>query len=970
MLVNSDTELQAIADRSSARAFSDNMSQKEASGKGRGLLKRLTVIFFCCLMLNGCIFNVPVFAEGHDAAEVRTVRAGFFEFDGYHMMSETGRRSGYGYDFLQEIARYQNWKYQYIGYDKTWSEMQDMLEDGTIDILTSAQKTPEREQKFDFSDKSIGTSSAILTVKSGNTRYAAGDYAAYNGMIIGQLNNSSRNDSLSEFAEEKGFTYISKFFDDTASMTDALQKGTVDALLTSNLRVISNEWILDQFAPSDFYAIVKKGNTELLSEINEAIAKLDDSYPDWRTELWNKYYLADAGAEIPFTADERAFISEAKSSGTKLTAIVEPDRAPYSYFENGKAKGIMPEIFYKIEDLTGLDFDIIEADGRNDYFRRIEGKEHIDVRIDSFADYYAAETTGFKLTDSYLTATISKVTRKTATSSVTVAVTEKGDPTDLRISLLNGDVPLVYYPSIADCINAVKNGKASETYLYTYSAQQYLDQDATGSLMSVLLPQYQISFALGVALDDDPRLMTILDKAINYVNGSITHEIILDQTKAVQQSLTFKEYLLANPVLLAGLIAGLALMAGLAAALIYRRHAVQLIKKKNAELNVAIERANKANEAKTSFLSSMSHDMRTPLNGIIGFTDFALQTSDPEKKQEYLSKVQKSSAVLLGLINDTLDVSRIESGKVRLSPEYISVRTAFDDLCIVIDSSARQKNIQFTSRFNIPDNLEAFVDKLKLQEIFMNLLSNAIKFTPDGGIVQFFGEETGSHDHISDFKFIVQDTGIGMSLQFQKEMYEPFTQEMSSQNGGGTGTGLGLYISKRYVELMKGRIEVQSEPGHGTVFTVYISAASRKAQPAPEKNSGQDADFTGKCIMVTEDNIFNSEIARTLLEHKGASVITAVNGQQAAELFKNKPAGTFDAILMDVHMPVMGGYEATGNIRKMDKSDAETVPIIAMTADAYDEDIKNCLKAGMNGHIAKPIDPALMFGVLDRWMNQ
>ena len=170
---------------------------------------------------------------------------------------------------------------------------------------------------------------------------------------------------------------------------------------------------------------------------------------------------------------------------------------------------------------------------------------------------------------------------------MTVAVTEKGDPTDLRISLLNGDVPLVYYPSIADCINAVKNGKASETYLYTYSAQQYLDQDATGSLMSVLLPQYQISFALGVALDDDPRL-TILDKAINYVNGSITHEIILDQTKTVQQSLTFKEYLPANPVLLAGLIAGLALMAGLAAALIYRRHAVQLIKRKNAELNVAI----------------------------------------------------------------------------------------------------------------------------------------------------------------------------------------------------------------------------------------------------------------------------------------------------------------------------------------------------------------------------------------------
>lgn len=934
------------------------------------VLCRLAVLLLACLiLLNSEAFKTVVFAEGHVTDSVDTIKVGFFSFDGYHMVSDSGKRSGYGYDFLQEIGRYTNWRYQYIGYDKTWSEMQEMLENGTIDLLTSAQKTEAREKLFDFSDESIGTSSAILTIKSGNTRYTAGDYSTYSGMVIGQLKNSSRNISLAKYAAEKGFTYVSKYFDNPSAMTEALQDGSVDALLTSNLRVISNEWILDQFSSSDFYVMVKKGNTKLLKQINTAISQLDTYYPDWRSELWKKYYLVDSGDAIPFTAEERAYIAGLTSGNKKLTAIVEPDRAPYSYFENGEAKGIMPEVFARIEDLTGIHFDILDAGDRNSYFGLVQGKDHIDVRIDALDDYYAAETTGFKLTDSYLTTTVSKVTGKTVSSSAAVALTENGDPTDIRTSLIDGDTPVTYFPSISDCITAVKSGKASAAYVYTYCAQQYLDQDATGSLIAVQLPQYQISFALGVAEDDDPRLLTILDKAVNYVNGSITHEIILEQTNVAQHSLTFTEYLLANPLLLTGSIVGFGLLLGLTAALFYRRHAVQLIEKKNEELSYAIEQANQANQAKTTFLSSMSHDMRTPLNGIIGFTNFALRTDDPAKKQEYMTNVQKSSAVLLSLINDTLDVSRIESGKVQLVFEYAPAKTIFDNLCLVIGTNASQKNIHFISRIKVSDRLEVKTDKLKLQEIFMNLLSNAIKFTPNGGTVCFTVEETGVHDGIYDFRFTVQDTGIGMSLQFQEHMYEPFVQEHTSQNGSGTGTGLGLCISKRYIDLMNGSIEVQSAPGHGTVFTVRISAEGRKAEALQEEQRAPSYDFTGKCIMVAEDNVFNSEIAKTLLEHNGARVITAANGQEAVNLFEDNPAGTFHAILMDVHMPVMGGYEATRHIREMDKPDAKTIPVIAMTADAYDEDVQNCLKAGMNGHIAKPIDTAVMFSELDRRMR-
>lgn len=937
--------------------------------RGNCLKKTLTA-FLCAFLLCGLGYSRSmVSAEGHDSGSVRTVNVGFFAFDGYHMISESGKRSGYGYDFLQKIASYTNWKYNYVGYDKTWSEMQDMLENGTIDLLTSAQKTAEREEKFAFSDKSIGTSAAILTVKSGDTRYIAGDYSSYSGMVIGQLNNSSRNDSLARFAQEKGFTYDSRYYDSPAAMKEALQSGAVDALLTSNLRVISNEWILDQFDASDFYVMVRKDDTELLQEINAAIAELDASYPSWRSELWNKYYLVDSGDAIPFTADERAYIADLAAAGTSLTAVIEPDRAPYSYFENGTAKGIMPEIFARIEELTGIRFSILEAKDRNDYFRLVQGKDHIDVRIDAFADYYAAEMTGFKLTGSYLTTTISKVTGKASTSSPAVALTEAGDPTDLRSSLIAGDVPLVYYPSIRDCIDAVKNGDASATYVYTYSAQQYLDRDATGSLMAVLLPQYQVSFALGVAADDDPRLLTILDKAVNYVKGSIAQQIILDQTKATQHSLTFAEYIQVNPGLQLGMIIGFGLLAGLIAILFYRQHAMRLIEEKNVQLKEAMEQATKASQAKTAFLSSMSHDMRTPLNGIIGFTDFALRTDDPEKKQQYLANVQKSSSMLLSLINDTLNVSRIESGKMQLSLEYVSAKSIFDNLCLVIEASARQKNIRFLSDLKVMDGLEVNIDKLKLQEIFMNLLSNAIKFTPDGGTVRFLAEQTGFHDSTGDFRFTVQDTGIGISPEFRQQMYEPFSQEHSAQNGGGTGTGLGLYITKRYVDLMKGRIEVESELGKGTTFTVHLSAECRvNKTPMPDPDA-QAYDFSGKCIMIVEDNQFNLEIAKTLLEQKGAQTVAAVNGQQAVNVFADSPAGTFSAILMDVHMPVMGGYEATRHIRSMPRMDAGTVPIIAMTADAYDEDVQSCLKAGMNGHISKPINTELMFAQLAKLMT-
>lgn len=926
----------------------------------------LIVMTVFALLLSVFTGSFAVLAENGNHGSKEVINVGFFAFDGYHMIDEDGTRSGYGYDFLQKLGTYTGWTYNYVGYDKSWSDMQEMLLNGSIDMVTSAQKTEDRLQKFAFSDESIGTNYAVLTVKSGNTKYAAGDYANYNGMKIGILNNSSRNNKLAEFAEEKGFTYTTVSYDDTTIMELALQNGTVDALFTSSLRVISNEWILDQFDSSDFYVMVRKDRTELLDRINAAITQLDNNYPDWRNELWNKYYQADTGNQIAFTAEERKYIDSLQNSDTTLTAIISPDRIPYSYFENGTAKGIMPDVLKKIEDATGLKFDIKETKDRQEYADLLTSDQHIDVKVDTYTDYYQAEINGYKITDAYLSTNVDKITGKF--NSDVVAVLKYADPTEVRKDILSSDQHLLYCDSNEECIQAVKNGTAGSTYLYTYQAQYYVDSDTSGSLKAVTLPQYTINYSFGVAVDDDYRLLTIMDKAVNYVQGDITQQIILEQTSTTSYSMTLLEYLRSNPIILVAVFTVLGLLLGLVALTIYRRHSMKLIAQKNADLENAIQDAETANVAKSTFLSSMSHDMRTPLNGIIGFTDFALRTNDVKKKQEYLTKVQKSSMVLKNLVNDTLNVSRIESGKTSLNPEFTSTQEIYDNLTLVVAAAAEEKGVEFHTSSDVPVDVYVKVDKMKLSEIFMNLLSNAIKYTPKGGSVWFDVKYEMINDSSAKFLFIVKDNGIGMSKEFQKIMFDAFAQENQNTKMM-EGTGLGLYIVKRYVDIMDGKIDVESEQGKGTTFYVsFIREVKHSSLINNDKKANYD--FTGAQILLAEDNQFNQEIAKTLLTEKGASVTLANDGQEAVDLFKNSEEGYYAAVFMDVHMPILGGFEATKAIRSLDRKDAKTIPIIAMTADAYDQDVQNCMNAGMNAHVAKPIDTEHLYSVLNEMLKK
>ncbi|MDO4563509.1 MAG: transporter substrate-binding domain-containing protein [Clostridia bacterium] len=489
----------------------------------------------------------------------RVVRVGYCLMDGYYMLDEYGEKSGFGYEFLQNMRLYVDWNYVYVGYEKSPSDMMVMLENGEIDMFAPVQKLPEREEKFAFSKLPLGTASTILSVKEeSGALYRAGNYDTYNGMRIGIISGSSQVDTVESFAQEKGFSYIPVFYETEEDLKNALENGDVDAIADMSIRVLSGEYILDSFSPYPFYIMTAKDNTELMGEIDYALERLSKEMPTLSSSLMNKYYASASAESIMLTPQEREYIQKCYSEGTTFSALLYPDHAPYSYFENGQMRGINVELAQEMIRRTGLNIKIITAESAREY-RELIDEGRVEILMDVMYDYNRAEREDYYLTQPYNASSVSMLTRKRAPQINSVATTLTGSVTReflLKMNILAPEIKI--YPDVDACVDAVKNGEADAMFLYGEWAKKVVYEDEQNILIATAVEE-ECGFAIGVSLSQSAELASIMNKAALSISDTFVRTVADKYTQYPQRTFSLIGYMYTNPV--AAIILALALFA-------------------------------------------------------------------------------------------------------------------------------------------------------------------------------------------------------------------------------------------------------------------------------------------------------------------------------------------------------------------------------------------------------------------------
>ncbi len=1023
-------------------------------------LRPVTLLLTALLLLS---LVTPAFAAKHQR---ETVRVGFFEMDGYHMIDENGNRSGYGYDLLQLASRYMDYNYEYVGYDKGWNDMLQMLHDGEIDMLTSAYLTDDRPDDFAFS-KPVGTSSAMLTTNADNTALISGDYDGYDGLRIGMLSGNSLNRDMAEFAELNRFSFTPVYFTLTSALEQALQDGEVDAILTGSMRSHEEERVLETIGSHDFYVMVRKEDTLLLQRINYAIDQLNAVEGDWMTTLTSRYYTHSGTKDLHFTPEEKRIIQDYFAGRKTLTVAVCTDKKPYAYEEDGKARGIMVDYFAKLAAYATIPYEIIVPESREEYIQWIENKA-ADVFLDGrYQNLSQLENLGMCVSAPYTTMHMAMVTRRDFDGNVnTLAVSGSQGAFGIDDGLA-ATAQRLMVPDREAAMNAVLSGRADATYVYLYTAQQFVNQDERGLLTYTLLDEPTYDYHLLFTDNVDRQLAGIFTKAIyamsdgtfediashyttykagdvdfitwakihplpvlligfsmalvafllymmisQFVNqderGLLTYTLLDEPTydyhllftdnvdrqlagiftKAIyaMSDGTFEDiashyttYKAGDvdfitwakihplPVLLIGF--SMALVAFLLYMMISRRKRVKREIQRADQMMALAEQAERANRAKSDFLANMTHDIRTPMNAIVGFADLMTYSmDDPEKLRDYIQKIKFSGRHLLTLIDEALDMSRIEANQLALRPEPVSLREQLQQTATIITVSADEKGQDFAISESGVLHDSVVVDSGRLRQILLNLLSNAVKYTQDGGRIRLDVEELPCDTEGSGlYRFTVTDNGCGMSPKLLSRIFEPFVRGEASVTNKIQGTGLGMPITKTLVEAMGGTIGVESTVGEGSRFTILLTlpfAPEQEAAVAPETVTPPGG-LEGRRFLCAEDNELNAEILAATLEMYGAACTICSDGKEIVMAFQDVKEGEYDAILMDIQMPRMNGLEAARAIRRSDNPLGASIPIFAMTANTSPEDVQRSLDVGMNAHLVKPISAEALENAVD-----
>ena len=936
------------------------------------LMRKSVCALLSLLLLLSAMLPVKAAAE---TAPVKVVRVGSFE-DTFNYCNEKGARKGYGYELLQTLSGYTGWQFEYVTCD--WSDCFEKLENGEIDIMGGISYTEDRAEEMLFSDEPMGEEKYYLYADLSRADISASDFKILDGKKIGVVMGTEPEVMLTEWEEKHGIKTQHVNISNNEDVKQKLANHEIDCFVSLEESLWAELGIstITRVGKSGIYYALNKDRPDLKEELDNAMRALDEAAPFYTADLYKRYFSLDY---IPIlTGEEKAWL---KGHGAIRMGFLTSDRGVSTYDPaTGEITGTITDYIQFAADCLGnqeLEFQLVGYDDKEAELNALKSGEidmifHFDQSPNLAEEYRVA------------------CTNTTWTSNM-MAVTNKqhfNENKANRVAVPRNKISLTryiafYYPQweIVDCdtqedaIKLVKDGQADCFITGVSSEAKY---SKNHGFYSVLLPNPAKScFAVN---SGNRSLLSILNKTIKAMPANmLTSSLAMYKSSA--RKVTLSDFIKDNfvMVLLVSSIAVAAVLLTILKLLQKARKAEAAAKKAandtqelNAKLQVAVENAESANHAKSTFLFNMSHDIRTPMNAIIGYADLASRHSDdPAKLKNYMENIQVCGQNLLMLLNNVLDLARIENDKTEMEYSVSDVDKDFRNCIAMFRNQADSKGQTLTVTTHLLHPY-VYVDIPHLTEVCTNLVSNAVKYTGAGGTIRCdVTQKPGEKEGWCDTVVTVADNGIGMSQEFQKHIFEPFERERTSTISKVEGSGIGMGIVKKLVGLMGGTVAVESKIGVGSKFTVTIPcriASEDETQAKREINPSDQKCLCGTRILLTEDNDLNAEIATELLQEEGCTVDRAKDGVECVDMLEKAANGTYQLILMDIQMPVMNGYDAAKKIRRMDDPQKAGIPIIAMTANAFTEDRQVALDAGMNDHIAKPINMNVLVPTLRKYL--
>lgn len=889
----------------------------------------------------------PVMAE--NTSEFRVVRVAC-GMNAALYLDDAGDPAGICLPYLRQLAWNNNWTLEYV--EGSYNECFQKVCDGDIDLMFPVGKVEDEDGRLAFSEFIGGYQQIGLFAKADADIYYE-DYEGFNQKRVG-ISIGGNSTVLDEYAKEHGFSYARVSLNSTQDKIDALMNGDVDLIAFSTLNTVPGGKLVAVLDQLPFYFCTSIENQDLLGEINQGMSQAMVNTPDIVSEMYEN--VMKGYNTVSITKEENEKIESTK----KIVFGVYGDCLPLAGTNSdGECVGIYVDMLKEISAESGLDIEIKPVEDSNKLYGYMDSGEVDfvigvqDLRFSSEnADNHLASN---GITDYTTVAVTMPDYQFENDDSPAIALTRDRTYLENYIYTQFPSATITYYETRKDCLDVVQKGQADATFInsweYNYESKNARFQE----MMEWESIRITSEVCLGGTRQSDLEVLSILEKTISQVPLQKISDIIATNLNMPYASYTFydrvyevKDEIIILSVIIAAIVIGLTIY-------------VQVRKKYIKDLVVA-------NKVKSEFLSRMSHELRTPLNAIIGYADITTQNAkggntNQEVLLDNMGSIQKASEYLLGIIKDILDVQRMETGKITLEKTEINPKEYMATVVKMIQPMADENKIKFTYRMINGAGNNYFMDGLRVQQILFNILYNAIKFTPEGGTVTMTSGIIEKNDNMATIQFVITDTGIGMSKEFMEtKMFHKFAQENQDITSPYEGCGNGLAICKQLVDLMDGEISCSSQQGKGTTFTITIQSEYRKRERKHRESKEMPVyDLTGIRVLMCEDNPMNQDMEKRVLERMNCQVDIADDGQIGVSLFEKSEIGYYDIVLMDIRMPNMDGLEATKAIRGLDRTDVATIPILAVSANAFEEDVKLSLEAGMNEHLSKPVNAKILY---------